>query len=69
MKSYIVEFRYFASYDCFTPLMYIPKQRTIIRAESTLDARRRFFETDMVINTLKGEYAGHFTIEDIYQNP
>jgi len=66
MKTYIVEFRYFASYAFDTSWIHIPKERTIIRADSTLDARRRFFKSDIVINELKSENAGYFIIEDIY---
>lgn len=66
MSKYTIEFRYIADYDLHTPLMHIPKERTTIEAESITDARRNFFQLDMIVNTLKGS-SGHFTIEDIWE--
>lgn len=35
-----VEFRSFAPYEMHTPLMHIPVQRTFVRGETEIDARR-----------------------------
>ena len=42
MKEWVIRFRYIASYDYYTPMMYLPIEGTRIKADTPEEAWEKF---------------------------